>query len=120
MNSIDFLDSDGLEKSITGQTVKTIATIGSLFVPGLNVVVKGFGVINGLSDIASTLIKVIEEASTNENAPKSKLWEYANQMDGFFRRFDRSVSDEASEKTWGYENMTNIVDEIFQQLKQQK
>lgn len=120
MNSIDFLDSDSLEKSITGQTVKTIVTVGSLFVPVLNSALIGFGVVNGLSDISSTLIKSIEEATTDENAPKSKLWEYANQMDGFFRRFDRSVSDEASEKTWGYENMTNIVDEIFQQLKQQK
>jgi hypothetical protein len=73
MNSIDFLDSDGLEKSITGQTVKTIVTVGSLFVPGLNVAVKAFGVINGLSDIASTLIKSIEEATTDDNAPKSKL-----------------------------------------------
>ena len=28
MNSIDFLDSDGLEKSITGQTIKTALSIG--------------------------------------------------------------------------------------------
>jgi len=73
MNNIDFLDSDSLEKSIAGQTVKTIATVGSLFIPGLNNFVLGFGVLNGLSDIASTLIKSIEEALTNENVPKSKM-----------------------------------------------
>jgi hypothetical protein len=73
MNNIDFLDSDSLEKSITGQTVKTIVTVGSLFVPVLSPVLLTFGVINGLSDITSTLIKSIEEANTDENSPKSKL-----------------------------------------------
>ena len=120
MNSIDFLDNDGLEKSITGQTLKTIASVGMLFVPYVSTGLLVFGIAKGLSDIYSTFTKSIEEASNGKQPNKSDAWKFANSMDGWFSRFDRSQSDESLEKAWGYENITNIVYDFFEQLKQQK
>jgi len=36
MNTVDFFDSDGREKSIAGTTFKTVAAIAPYLIPGVN------------------------------------------------------------------------------------
>ena len=120
MNTVDFFDSDGLEKSLTGQTVKTIVQIGALFVPYLNTALLAGGIAQGMAGIYSTFSKAIIESSLEGNAPKSKAWQFSNSLDGWMNRFERSTSDEGSESSWGYENVTSLVGDVVEQLKQQK
>lgn len=120
MNNLDFFDADGLEKSIAGQTVKTIAIIGSLFVPYLGPALMAAGIAGGLAELYATFSKSGMEAFSDGDVKDSKAWQFSNQMSGWLKRFDSAQSDEALENTWGYENITNIVSDLVGQVKEQK
>jgi len=67
MNKLDFLDSDGLTKSVGGTIMKTAATLAPFLIPGVNTVVGALGVVYGLASIAPTLGKAINGIITNNN-----------------------------------------------------
>lgn len=114
------MDSDGLTKSITGQTMKVAATIGLLFVPYVNTFLFASGVALGTASIMSTIGKAIGEGVTDKNEKLPAYWDFFNDVDSFTKRFDSGSSEEAKENTWGYENLTNMTQLIVEQLKQQK
>ena len=68
MNKFDFLDSDGLTKSVGGTLMKTAATLTPFLIPGANTVVGALGVLYGLASIAPTLGKAINGIITNDNS----------------------------------------------------
>ena len=56
-NKFDFMDSDGLTKSITGSIAKTAAKIAPYFIPGVNYVYTAANVAMELGDALPALSK---------------------------------------------------------------
>lgn len=59
-NKLDFLDSDGREKSIGAVAVKTIVEIAPLLIPGFNTIYGGTRAAVGLATVMPTFLKSLE------------------------------------------------------------
>lgn len=123
LNSIDFFDADGKEKSITGTTFKTIATIVPYLIPKFNRVWGGITAGIGLASTMPSLYKSLEGIFTGEDQfeNQSSLWKAMNSAEGFMSKFTtKSVSDEASKSMASYEQLSSMVGDIFGQIYQQR
>lgn len=120
LNSIDVFDSDGLEKSVVGSTMKTLASIAPLFIPYVNYVYAGAGIAVSLADTIGAFGKAINELGMDETSPKPEAWKVFNDMSAFTRRFDTSYSDEAMEGNWNYEKLVGMLSDVAAQLVQQR
>jgi len=78
LNSIDFFDSDSLQKSATGATFKAVAALVPLFIPYVNIVYGAAGATLALSDIFGTIGKAITELQYKDDVPKPEIWKDFN------------------------------------------
>lgn len=119
MNKFDFLDSDGLTKSVGGTLMKTAATLTPFLIPGANTVFGALGVLYGLASIAPTLGKAINGIITNDNS--NEFGKGATKIENWFQKFSSTQSDEAREKGFvSLENITEILGSSASQLYSQK
>lgn len=119
MNKLDFLDSDGLTKSVGGTIMKTAATLAPFLIPGVNTVVGALGVVYGLASIAPTLGKAINGIITNDNT--NGFGSIATKAENWFQKFAPTQSDEARNKGFiSLENIAEILSSSASQLYSQK
>lgn len=117
-NKYDFFDSDGLDKSATGSIFKAIATVAPAFIPYVGQVYTAMGIALELGHLIPSLYKSIRGIATNDNSDDSVAW--ANEMDGWFSKFDYSTSDYGKSGFFNFENIMGIASSSVNQLKQQR
>ena len=122
LNSIDFFDSDGLEKSTWGTTFKIGSQIAPYLIPGFNVVWGGITASLGLASIMPTFYKALDGIFTgNENLKEqNSLWKGATNAENWFSKFNNSFSDESQSSLFNYEQLGTMVGDIFSQIYQQR
>lgn len=119
LNSLDFFDSDGLDKSVPGSIARAVAQIAPAFIPGVGEVYIGLRVLNSMSELVPTLGKILSFDSDN------KLFSW---MEGFNKATSFSTSDytQGSQEMgieghmWSMETGLKLVADVFSQLAEQR
>ena len=115
LNKFDFLDSDGLEKSIMGTILKTSAQIAPFLIPGVNTVAGAIGAFAGLASVAPTLTKAINNITLGVDT--SGL----TKAENFFAKFAPTQSDKGRQQgIMSVEGIADILSSSASQLYSQK
>jgi len=114
LNKYDFLDSDGLDKSVSGIIMKTAAAIAPIFTPAAPYY-AGFLVLRELGKTAPMLYGM-GTALFNDNT-NSKL---TNTIAAYMEKLTTSTSDYAKNHMFSLENFGNLVADIALQWEQQQ
>ena len=117
-NKIDFMDSDGLTKSIGGTVAKTAFTLLPYFIPGVGEVLGWIGASVALGQTLPVLGKAIDGivAGSNENSFGKSMTEIESFMD----RFRSSQSRNTMGNFLSFENIGDIISSSAGQLFQQR
>ena len=113
INKYDFFDSDDLEqKHVVGTTLKNLALVGSMFIPwNIGYAVRAASIATQSAGLLGTLGKMFL-GSENETA---------NNLHGWAKTVNRqSASEYASQNTWCWENMINMIGDTVGQLAEQR
>ena len=117
LNKVDFFDSDGYDKSITGTAMKTIVQLAPWLIPGFNQYFGAASAIFGLCSVMPTFYKSFEHLITGEEETFST--KEATKIENWFRKFESSKSRAGREGLWNLESIGQLTTEIFGQLYQQ-
>lgn len=111
-NRYDFFDSDDLEqKSFIGNTLKNLALVGSMFLPVVGKPIIAASVATQAVGLLGTLGKMFL-GSDNETA---------NNMHAWAKTVNRqSTTEYASQNTWCWENLINMIGDTVGQLAEQR
>lgn len=116
LNSIDFMDSDDLQKSVAGTVAKNVASIIPMFIPYVNTAYSGLLVGRELAKTLPMAYGMISSLMGDDN-PNSQL---ANTIAAYGQKFSTSTSDYAQENTFSFENFGNLMSDVALQWGQQK
>ena len=111
-NAYDFFDSDDLDqKNVIGSVMKNLALVGSMFLP----VVGNYVAIASIATQSVGLMGALGKmflGSDNETA---------NNMHAWAKTVNRQTATEyASQNTWCWENLINMIGDTVGQLKEQR
>lgn len=123
INKIDFFDSDGKTKSVTGTTMKLATEIAPYLIPGFNIYYGGVHAAMGLASVLPTFYKAGEGLFLGDNADgvETPMWKAMNSFEGYMAKFKgRSVSDEAQQSMFKYEQLGGMVSDVFSQIYEQR
>lgn len=116
-NKWDFMDSDGLDKSISGTIMKTAFSVVPYFIPGVRNVYTLYNTGVELMDAIPALTKAISGLTGKDLDDIGFL----NQAQSTARKLkSQDVSDYAAQKPFGIENIAKIVSDSFGQLASQR
>lgn len=118
LNKFDFFDSDDKEKSAFGTIAKVAASVAPYFIPGVNTVWGGLTMAMGLASVMPAFAKALEGIVVGDK--ETGFTSSMNLMENYFKRFDKSVSDEGQTKTFGLEQFGSTIADIFAQLYQMR
>ena len=116
LNSIDFMDSDDLKKSVAGTVAKNVAAIIPMFIPYVNTAYSGLLVGRELAKTLPMAYGMLASLTGDQN-PNSQL---ANTIAAYGQKFSTSTSDYAQENTFSFENFGNLMSDVALQWGQQK
>lgn len=116
LNSVDFMDSDDLQKSVAGTVAKNVAAIVPMFIPYVNTAYSGLLVGRELAKTLPMAYGMVSSLTGDEN-PNSKLM---NTIASYGQKFTTSTSDYAQENTFSFENFGNLMSDVALQWGQQK
>lgn len=123
-NSINVFESDDKEKSIAGTTFKLFFNILPYFIPGLNTVYGGIHMAYGLASVMPSLYKSIEGlilgGDNKDYNQQTALWQLATKAENWFNKMEFSTSDEAKGSLMNYEQIGQIVGDVFSQIYEQR
>ena len=115
LNKFDFMDSDGLDKSITGAILKTSAQLAPFLIPGVNTVAGAIGAFAGLASVAPTLTKAINNITISTDT--SGL----TKAENFFAKFAPTQSDKGRQGgIISVEGIADVLSSSASQLYSQK
>lgn len=111
-NRYDFFDSDDLgQKSFIGSTLKNLALVGSMFLPVVGKPIIAASIATQSVGLLGALGKMFL-GSENETI---------NNLHGWAKTVNRQSSSEyASQNTWCWENMINMIGDTVGQLAEQR
>ena len=111
-NKYDFFDSDDLEqKSFIGNTMKNLALVGTMFIPYVGIPIKAASIAMQSVGLLGALGKMFL-GSENKTA---------NTMHAWAKTVSRQTATEyASQNTWCWENLINMVGDTVGQLAEQR
>lgn len=119
-NKYDFFDSDGLDKSVGGILMKTVATVGPMLIPGnIGAWYGGITAALELSKLFPVLWKTIHGIAAGDISNKEST-KIANTVQAWASRFEGSTSDYGKNKLLGLETLSNIITSSSTQLMQQR
>lgn len=115
LNKFDFMDSDGLDKSITSTILKASAQLAPFLIPGVNTVAGAIGAFVGLASVAPTLTKAINNMTIS--ADTSGL----TKAENFFAKFTPTQSDKGRQAgIISVEGIADVLSSSASQLYSQK
>ena len=107
LNKFDFMDSDGLRKSVGGTLAKTAFMLAPYFIPGVGEILGWAGAGLALGKTLPVLGKAIDgifTGSTNDGFGKTM-----SSMENYLSRFNGSTSREGMENFFNVENIGKMV-----------
>lgn len=114
MNSIDFFDSDDLDKSIPGTIMKTAATIAPMLIAPIAPYYIGLGVAFETAKLTNQAIQLGASLLLGES-PK-----WVNSVEGYLAQYELSPSKSSSKSQWNWVNIINLLGDVFKQLAEQR
>lgn len=115
LNSIDFLDSDDIEKNTFGTFVKDAALIGAMFIPGgVGTAIAGATIFQQAVGLGATLGKIALQDS--DNSTLNWIEGLSQSTNPLVTRSEYSSGD----KMWTTENLLGMVADVVAQLYQQR
>lgn len=118
LNKYDFFDSDGLDKSLVGTVAKTVTMTLPYLIPGVGEILGGATAFLALNRVLPVLGKAIEGIAGSDG--RDEFSKKMNQYEGWFAKFDPSVSDRSQEHMVTFENLGSLISSVSGQLFQQK
>lgn len=113
LNSIDFLDSDDIQKTPFGSFVKNASLIGAMFLPGVGEYIAGATILQQAAGLGATLGKI---ALGSDNAAMNWIEGLSESTNPLNTRSEYSSGD----KMWTIENLLGMVGDVVGQLRQQR
>lgn len=113
-NKYDFFDSDGLDKSVTGTVMKTVATLAPLFIPVVNGYYGAALVGANLLDILPSVYKSTLGLAIDGETPM------LNQMQGIGRSLKGGMSEAGQNSLINTEQFFSLVTDVSLQWAQQR
>ena len=111
-NKYDFFDSDDLEqKSVIGTVMKNLALVGSMFLPVVGKPIIAASIATQSAGLLGALGKMF---LGSENKTANNLHAWAKTVNR------QNVSEYASQNTWCWENMLNMIGDTVGQLAEQR
>lgn len=112
VNRYDFFDSDDLEqKSFIGTTLKNLALVGSMFLPVVGKPIIAANIAIQAVGLLGTLGKMFLGSDNTT----------ANNMHAWAKTINRqAVTEYASQNTWCWENLINMIGDTVGQLSEQR
>lgn len=124
LNSINVFESDDKEKSIAGTTFKLFFNILPYFIPGVNTLYGGVHMAYGLASIIPTVYKSVEGmvlgGDNKDYDEHNALWQAMTKAENWFKKIEFSTSDEAKGSLMNYEQIGQIVGDVFSQIYEQR
>ena len=120
LNSVDFLDSDDIQKSGFGSFVKNASLIGSFFLPYVGTAIAGATIFQQAAGLGATLGKI---ALGEDNSTMNWLEGLSESTNPLNTRSEWSSIDYGNtgrNTTWTIENLLGMVGDVVGQLKQQR
>lgn len=114
LNSIDFLDSDDIEKNSFGTFVKDASLIGAMFLPYVGQVIAGATIFQQAAGLGATLGKIALQDSNNSTL--NWIEGLSSATNALETRSEYSSGD----KMWTTENLLGMVSDVVAQLYQQR
>ena len=114
LNSIDFLDSDDIEKSGFGTFVKDASLIGAMFLPYVGQAIAGATIFQQAAGLGATLGKIALQDS--DNSTLNWIEGLSESTNPLVTRSEYSSGD----KMWTTENLLGMVADVVAQLYQQR
>lgn len=114
MNSIDFFDSDDLDKSIQGTIMKTAATIAPMLIAPIAPYYIGLGVAFETAKLTNQAIQLGSSLLLGESP------EWVNSVEGYLAQYELSPSKSSSKSQWNWINIINLLGDVFKQLAEQR
>lgn len=116
INKYDFIDSDGLDKSVTGTIAKTALQVAPLLIGGPIATAYSWALVG--REMAKSLPMLYGMVSSLwGNEEDSKV---LNTIAAYGDKFSSGVSEHASSKTFAFENIAALIGDVAVQWGQQK
>lgn len=117
LNKWDFLDSDGLTKSIGKTVLQTAVAIAPLFIPGADAILGTIGATLGLTSALPGLLKGVSNIFVDDDTPYIKA---LTRAESWIEKWRPTQSDASKGKFTTWENFGQIIRSSAWQLFSQK
>lgn len=117
-NKYDFFDSDDYDKSFVGTVAKLAVKTIPYFIPGVQYIAGGITALEAAARVLPVIGKAINGFVTDD--ADNEFGRTMNKLEGFWARFDPTVTQRSQEHLVTFENFGNLVSAISGQLFQQK
>lgn len=114
MDSINFFDSDDLNKSVTGTIMKTAVTIAPMLIAPIAPYYIGLGVAYETAKLTNQAIQLGASLLLGESP------EWVNSVEGYLAKYELSPSKSYSKSQWNWTNIINLLGDVFKQLAEQR
>lgn len=114
MDSINFFDSDDLNKSIPGTIMKTAVTIAPMLIAPIAPYYIGLGVAFETAKLSNQAVQ-LGASLLFGNAP-----EWTNSLEGYLAQYELSPSKSSSKSQWNWINIINLIGDVYKQLAEQR
>lgn len=116
INKYDFIDSDGLDKSVVGTIAKTALTVAPLFIGGpAAAIYSGALIAREMAKSLPMLYGMVSSLWGNEEDSK-----VLNTIAAYGDKFSSGTSDYSRQNTFTFENIASLVGDVATQWGQQR
>ena len=117
----NFMSADDKKKSFGGYLQKAAARVTPYAIPGVGQVYQIATAQTVAAEFLPQIGKMIGSFLQGEEFRKTDVYQYLNLQESKWSAFNNfSVSDHSMGKIWTWENLFNLIPEVFIQLKQQR
>lgn len=117
LNKFDFMDSDGLTKSVGSVVGKTFMQITPLLIPGVREV---YGTISAITTLTSVLPTLGKSVNGILGGDGNEIDKSLTKMENWFGQFKPTQSDKGKQSFFTLENIGELMTSSAKQLYQQK
>ena len=114
MDSINFFDSDDLNKNVIDTIMKTAVTIAPMLIAPIAPYYIGLGVAFETAKLTNQAIQLGASLLLGESP------EWVNSVEGYLAKYELSPSKSYSKSQWNWTNIINLLGDVFKQLAEQR
>ena len=120
-NKFDFMDSDGIQKSIGGSIIKNAVQLLPLALGGpVGIAARAYFIADGLLQAGTEIGKALTGIIGGKDADKGEFYKNLNSIQAYGKQAKGSVSDHSKNNFFTFENILNLAsDSVYQLMGQQ-